>query len=68
MKLDKCLSAKSKSGLEIFIGTIGRNFDKFPKRGCLIEVVYLFEIVCLMNREKGLFFFVKMSVRFDRVF
>ena len=41
MKLDKCLSAKSESGLEIFIETTGRNFDKFPKRGCLIEMVYM---------------------------
>ena len=42
MKLDYCLGAKSESGLEIFIRTMGRNFDKFPKRGCLIEVVYVF--------------------------
>ena len=32
--------AKSESGLEIFMKTIGRNFEIFSKRGCLIEVVY----------------------------
>ena len=34
------MGAKSESGLEIFILTIGRDFDKFPIRGCLIKVVY----------------------------
>ena len=34
------MGAKSESGIEIFILTIGKDFDKFPKRGCLIKVVY----------------------------
>ena len=46
------MGAKSESGIEIFILTIGKDFDKFPKRGCLIKVVYwsfLANLRCLQN-------------------
>ena len=34
------MGAKSESGVKIFIQAIGRDFDKFSKRCCLIKVVY----------------------------
>ena len=46
------MGAKSESGIEIFILTIGKDFDKFPKRGCLIKVVYCAHWKILRNESK----------------